>query len=186
MTNRVAGDMITVQLDAYLREQDLEGLRVEDCLISQGEVALLLGRGHRGESTKSGREQGVVLDYPLACDIIRQYCSGKAPNAKVFPISIARYRVFWKEASLAVLGSAEAAGPPHTLRHSGASRDLSTNYRTFEQVKRRGRWKADDSVQRYARPHAWVRACISQPEEVRVRGKAILEGRLPRAAVPAG
>ena len=35
-----------------------------------GKVAtLLLGAGSRGESTKTGRDQGVVLDEPLSYDI---------------------------------------------------------------------------------------------------------------------
>ena len=38
-------------------------------------------------------------------------------------------------------------GPPHTARHTGASRDLAGGRRSFDEIKRRGRWKADDGVQ---------------------------------------
>ena len=183
-----AADMIATQLDCYLREQDLESLRVEDCVfdLSSGAVALLLGRGHRGESTKSGREQGVVVDSPFVCELVRQRCKDKQLCDKVFKLTMTKYRIFWKQAALAVLGNSEAAGPPHTLRHTGASRDLATQYRSFEQVKRRGRWKADESVQRYARPHAWFRACAGQPVAVRDKGALLLAARPARPAVAMG
>ena len=40
---------------------------------------------------------------------------------------------------------------PYMLRHAGASLDLAMQARTLGKVKRRGRWKADASLKRYAK-----------------------------------
>ena len=37
----------------------------------------------------------------------------------------------------------------YMLRHSGASHDFGTKSRTLLEIKRRGRWRSDDSVRRY-------------------------------------
>ena len=86
-------------------------------------------------------------------------------------------------AAKAVLGDPNAAGSPHAARHTGASRDITEGYRTLEQVMKRGRWKALNSVHRYAKSHAWYAALAAQPSGVREHGDALLRARLPRRPV---
>ena len=79
-------------------------------------------------------------------------------------------------------GDSKGAGPPHSARHSGPSRDLTTGYRSLESILKRGRWKALSSVHRYAKPHAYY-ACVARvgPEEA-TRGDSIIAGRPARPA----
>lgn len=175
----VAADMVPVAIDGYLREQDLVQLRVADLSFDAHAQSMSahFGRASRGESSKTGREQGVVFDEPHSVQILRRRIAGKKPDDRVFSISADVYRKWWRATSRAV---GVDVGPPHTARHTGASRDLATNYRTFDQVQRRGRWKAADSVQRYARPHEWATVCAAVPEDVRLRGTVLLAARPPR------
>jgi hypothetical protein len=69
------------------------------------------------------------------------------------------------------------AGPPHTARHTGASRDLAEHRRSFSQVKRRGRWKTDEAIQRYARPHVWPGVRAQVPPDIMARGKKLMSQR---------
>jgi integrase len=142
-------------------------------------MILQLGRSHRGESAKTGRNQGVRLDYPHSQDIVRARLKGLKNNGKVFPISAAIYRKWWWWAASRV----GVLQPPHACRHTGASYDLASGYRTYDQVAKRGRWAADKAMQRYAQIHKWVTAVASQPQWVRHKGQKLLDTRAPRALV---
>ena len=184
-----AADCIPLAVDGYLREQDLFQLRVEDVIftsLSPGgteAATLLLGRGKRGERCKSGRDQGVVLDEPYSRDILRRRVNALSPSCKVFNITADKYRKWWVWASKSVTGDPLAAHSPHAARHTGASRDLTEGYRSLEQVMKRGRWKALNSVHRYAKPHAWYEAKSKQSELVKQQGAAILGSRLSRPSL---
>jgi integrase len=143
----------------------------------------LLGRGKRGERCKSGRDQGVVLDEPYCRDMLRRRICNLPDDAKIFNITADKYRRWWTWASEKVLGDGAAAGTPHSARHTGASRDLTEGYRSLEQVMKRGRWKALNSVHRYAKPHAWYEAKARVPDKVRRAGEKILASRPSRPQV---
>ena len=81
-------------------------------------------------------------------------------------------------------GDKNFAGPPHSARHTGASRDLSEGYRSLEDVMKRGRWQALASVHRYAKPHMWFAAIAKLPPEVKEKGDQLLAMRAPRASAP--
>ena len=169
--------------DGYLREQDLFQIRVEDVVFRPDDigVAVLLGRGHRGESCKTGRDQGVVFDEPLSREIFDRLVQGKRPSDRVFRISPMTYRKWWRWAAKRVMGDrADLVGPPHSARHTGASRDLTESYRSLEEVMKRGRWKSLTAVHRYAKPHAWYACIANLPKPVLDRGNAILRSRAPR------
>ena len=178
--------------DGYLREQDLFGLRIEDVVFNTTAtggptVAAYFGRVHRGESCKTGREQGVVFDEPLSYEILERRCTScslsppiKKPSDKVFRITSTLYRRWWRWAACKVLGPDNKVGPPHSARHTGPSRDLTEQYRSLETVMKRGRWKSLTAVQRYAKPHAWYACIASLPKEVLDRGNALLALRSPR------
>ena len=187
----VAADIIPVAADCYLREQDCEQLLYEDVIIDEvaQETVLLLGRSSRGESVKTGRNQGVRVDSDYAKEILarrleeaKRRCKDpkKLSRERVFPISKAKYRLLWNKASTA-LGI--NPGPPHGARHTGASRDVAEGYRTMLQVQRRGRWTADRSVLRYARTHDWIVATSQQPTAIKEKGQKLLAGRQGRPAI---
>ena len=181
-----AADAIAIAADGYLREQDLFQLRVQDVILHRGTATLLLGVSSRGESAKTGRDQGVVLDEPFSYEILHRRCSNLNQGDKVFPrLSALTYTKWWRWAAKQACGDSNGAGKPHSARHSGPSKDLTTGYRSLEAIMKRGRWKALTSIHRYAKPHAYY-ACLAKlsPEE-RARGDAILEGRAPRPDVAA-
>ena len=181
---QVSADMIPVAVDGYLREQDLTELKARDVIASStGSVTLLFGRSSRGERSKTGRDQGVSLDEPYCKDVVRARLSGLAPDDRLFPITSSQYRQWWGRAADAVLGKSHVRCTPHSARHTGASRDLATGYRSFEQVQRRGRWKTPSSVQRYAKTHVWRSVEALLPEHIRQRGNEILRSRAPRPAM---
>ena len=176
-----AADFIPTAVDGYLREQDGEQLCGEDVVFHGSDVVLRLGRSDRGESVKTGRNQGVRIDRQYVKDILQRRVAAlkkRHPNdwqkKKVCPITKARYRTLWERAGRAV---GVNPGPPHGARHTGASLDAATGYRTMLQIQRRGRWTADRSVLRYARTHDWVLAESQQPAHVRSRGSQLLQGR---------
>ena len=179
-----AGDACLLAVDGYLREQDFLNLQVQDVVFSDGVATLLLGVASRGESAKTGRNQGVVLDEPLSFSRLQSRCAGKQMTDKVFPrLSAPIYSKWWRWAARKACGDPNGAGPPHSARHSGPSRDLTTGYRSLESILKRGRWKALSSVSRYAKPHSYY-ACLARlgPDE-RLRGDRILEQRAPRAPI---
>lgn len=182
-TAHVAADCIFPAVDAYLREQDLCELECQDVVLHHDKVILHLGRSSRGSRSKTGRDQGVILEDPYATSILRRRCEGLRPSDRVFSITPSQYRYWWRLAASSVLGKSYETSP-HAARHTGASRDLASGYRTFEQVQRRGRWKVPGSVQRYARTHVWHSVEASLPTEVRARGDAILSQRERRPSRP--
>ena len=66
-------------------------------------------------------------------------------------------------------------GPPHTLRHSGASRDVATKAKSLEEVRRRGRWSQPKSVQRYTKTHLLTQHLAQVPKSITVHGREITE-----------
>ena len=99
----VAADMVAVATDGYLRKQDLLQLRCDDVVFGTdewGEEAVLrLGRSVRGESTKTGRDQTVRMDYPRSVAILRRRRQGQPAAARVFPIAGAVYDKWWRWAA---------------------------------------------------------------------------------------
>ena len=162
-----AAECIRVAVDGYLREQDLFQLQVDDVVFhdEQRKAVLLLGVSKRGESCKSGRDQGVVLDETANYDILKRRIGGRK-KGRVWSLTADRYRKLWQWAAESVTGSKFGAGTPHAARHTGASRDLTEGHRNLEEVMKRGRWKAINSVHRYAKPHAWYAALACESAEI--------------------
>lgn len=166
-------------LDGYLREQDWEQLRGEDIVVSSPEkshelpgVALLLGRKHRGERSKTGQEQGVKLEDEFVVRVLAALAALVPPDSRVF-ITADAFRRIWRS-TLEKLDMGWV-GPPHSLRHSGPSADASTGRRTLEDIRRRGRWSQIKSVQRYAKPHALTVHLARLPAGAKVRGRHLMD-----------
>lgn len=178
---QIAGQVIPVQTDAYAREGDILNLRKEDVIDTDEEVALFFGRAKRGESAKTGRNQGVRLDFPHSMSIVRARVSATTSDTqRLFPISPATYQKWWRVAAQ----HAGSTKPPHSCRHTGPSRDLATGYRDISQIQRRGRWLAEKSVRRYAKTHTWISVKESQPPHVQARGADLLKLRKDRPEFP--
>eukprot|EP00959_Pyramimonas_sp_CCMP1952_P474715 9503818-Pyramimonas_sp.AAC.1 len=59
-------------------------------------VALLLGRRHRGESVKTGQEQGVAIDSGLLSHILAERVKQIEPTDKVFNTTAAQAISVWR------------------------------------------------------------------------------------------
>ena len=118
----------------------------------------------------------MVFDSAYVYDILRRRCEGQPPQSKVFPISAETYRRWW-QAAARTTGVADQIGPPYSARHAGASRDLTEGRRTFDELKRRGRWRTDKAVQRYARPHVWTAVQSAVPEIIKKKAEELLAQR---------
>ena len=163
--------VVLLSYDGVLRESDWESLTAQDVsVVAAGtappQVALLLGSGARGLATKTGSDQGVVLDDAF----LRAWTAGireiTAATAALVPMAQVEFRRKWWQA-LAALGL-EAMGPPHSLRHSRPSHDVLSGAMSLEEARRRGRWLSLKSVQRYTKGHALVaKKCKLTPEQLK-------------------
>ncbi|CAK0848009.1 unnamed protein product, partial [Prorocentrum cordatum] len=167
-----AADAAEVALDAYLRSAELFALQAADIVVDVGEageqiVALRLGVTERGERTKTGVRQGVLIDRRHVSDMLVRRKSERGPSDRVFSCSVDAYR-------RALRRACDDVGvehfPPRAARHSGPSHDAATGYRTARAIQRRGRWASEKSVLRYMKTHALVAARAAPPPDILERG----------------
>ena len=172
-----AAEMLELAMDSYLRTQDLGLLRVEDVSsppARPGEpllVSLQLGVVERGETTKTGVRQGVIIDFPRVARATLRRAAGRSPKEKLFKTSTRQYTNAWRKA-VRRLGLT-FVGPPHSVRHTGPSRDHFLGYRTLTEIQKRGRWMSKDSVFRYSKDHVLVQMMARQPAAIRARGEEL-------------
>ena len=164
------GFWVLTQYDTYGREQDMEQLCGADISYHKRTMALVFGVSSRGESVKTGHNQGVLVRRAVVADILLALKKDAGAN-KIFPITQEELRRVWHRV-LRRLGL-PFAGPPHSLRHSGPSEDLAQKRSTLENVRRRGRWKTLDSVQRYTKTFALTRFRARIPEETHQKAQKV-------------
>ena len=179
---KLVGAFIDIAIDGYCRQQDLIGnLQRRDVVFdtkgNDTTTCLQFGRSSRGESSKTGRNQGVILDEAHSTRVLQRLCEGKGPKDKIFPISTETVRKWWSAACRAVAGDHHSIGPVHSCRHTGPSFDMIHGFRNLDEVMKTGRWKTINSVHRYAKSHTYLAAVAKQSDEVRTRGEAILAAR---------
>ena len=143
-------------MDVYFRTHEWSQLRAEDIYYDGNLVGLQLGVSARGERVKTGHDQGVVLDSPYLRDKFAMIKKSKHASQPVFQISTDSFKKLWEKAKTDLKLS--WIGPEHGLRHAGAARDIELSVRTLEQVRRRGRWKSLESVQRYTKTWLLIKA----------------------------
>ena len=148
---------ILVRYDCYARGQDMKSLREQD-------VAW------------DGSNQGAVLRRGPIADLLLGLKENTIKGELMLPFTQAHLREHWHRACAALgLGF---AGPPHVLRHSGPSEELARGRTSLEAARRRGRWKAMASVQRYTKTFALTKFRARMPQAVLAIGKkAILDLR---------
>ena len=168
-TGAAAADAALLAFDCYLREQDWEMMRVSDVVTADGVTGIRLGVQERGERVKTGQEQGVLVDYPGTQEMLKMRIANKPGDERVFPISQIMFRNLWYRACTELQVS-EIVGRPHNIRHTGPSYDVWNGYWSLKEVQKRGRWRVDASVQRYAKAHEYARAVSRIPESLKKLG----------------
>ena len=123
--------MLELALDGYLRTQDLELIRVADVIFYDGPpayAAVRLGESRRGESTKTGRDQGVLFDDPSSIQLLRRRTTGKKPGDRVFSLAKSVYtQWYWRAAEKTKVK--KWVRPPHSVRPSQAVGCVSCHQR---------------------------------------------------------
>ena len=143
-----------IQLDGWLREQDWEMLRVRHVSFTpDGGVGLRLGDRTLGQKTKTGANQGAVLEWPLSRLLMKELVEGRDPDDQVFPFTQAAFRKVWARVLKDV--GLEKMGPPHGMRHAAAARFVALGG-DLEAARRRGRWATTSALQRYTKCHVLV------------------------------
>ena len=166
-----------LSLDCLLRGQDWSRLRLSDVKESETrsgslEVALRLGVRARGERTKTGAGQGVVVERPWLAAWLRDYCDRRRAQGKIFVFDLKTYefrsRFATWQGRLRI-----AVGTPHVLRHGGAALMISRGDER-KKVKVRGRWGKDKSLDRYTKTHLLTAQRATLPQDVLALGRAFL------------
>jgi hypothetical protein len=170
------GLMLETAMDAWLRTQDLAMLLVGDVSFttdSQGRriASLALGVPERGEATKTGFRQGVVIDHYYVADRLYEHCQGRSAECPLFVTSVRVYTDTWRKVRAA--RGLSYVGPPHSVRHSGPSRDHFLGLRGLDEIMKRGRWRGPASVLRYSKSHVYVSQLARQPGELRALGEKL-------------
>jgi hypothetical protein len=170
-----AADVVWLCLDGYLRESECIQIQASDVVELEGRTAILLGAAERGERVKTGRNQTISLDWQGTKEMVRRRCKR---GGRLFNLTAAKYRGAWLKAIATIQTWDECseftAGPPHSVRHTGASRDMYVQYRSLDQIQKRGRWTSWKSVNRYAKPHSWMAAQTRTLPAIRRRGEELL------------
>jgi hypothetical protein len=96
-----------------------------------------------------------------------------AKKGKIFGITQAAFRENWHRACNSL--GLPHTGPPHVLRHTSPSEDLARGRSSLEGVRRRGRWRVLDSVQRYTKTFAITKFRSRMAEQQVATGQAIAE-----------
>ena len=172
-------------IDTYWRQQDGFNLLVEDVVVLKGPsargrdilVALNFGVARRGERSKTGVDQGVILDRSIIAHRLADHIQGKAPSEKVFRLSRQAYHDIYYDTATSL---GVEVPPPHSLRHCGPSFDAYTHFRTEAEIQRRGRWEALSSVKRYSRPSWYASVLARTPSALIAHGRELLEAGFVR------
>ena len=164
-----------IQTVFYLRPSELLRLRVGSVTTPNR----LAGASHHRwtismhdfvseESTpsKTGEfDEGLQLDLPryqFLGSVLRRLTADRDTRAPLVSLEPKELAAAMKE--VAMLMRIPFKVFPYQLRHTGASTDFSTGDRLIADIKRRGRWRADQSTRRYERASQLTRLLQSIPE----------------------
>ncbi len=137
----------------------------------------MLGVADRDEYNKTGRRQGVIVDYPDVAEILVSRKAARKSHELIYDLTVHEYRDALRRVGNSLNFD---IGPPHSVRHSGPSEDAAFGYRTIWAIQRRGRWSSERSVLRYAKTHSLLEARSRVPEDLLAEGRQLLAARPPR------
>ena len=173
---------MVLQFVCYLRPSELIGI-VPESLVPPGLLrhglksswALVLRPFEMGKAAKSGEyDESVMIDRPDLPWLDRYLAAlrRQSPKKSVWPFTQAEYA--HNLAELIKTANFEALKiDTYSLRHGGASTDSLEKRRTLIEIKRRGRWRADESVRRYEKASIALKQLeLLTPQQVKL-GKTV-------------
>ena len=169
---QAAAEIVAVDFDCCLRGGEWQRIHPEDIdLAADGAVAIRLGILARGEQTKTGPNQGVVVATEHVRALLRRRKAARPKGTALWPLKPQAFYSAWR-AACESLGLADT--PPHSLRHGAAAEAIQRGGFTEGAVRAtqlRGRWQSTKSLKRYAKPHLLVSALAALPDATRALGE---------------
>ena len=106
------------------------------------------------EDAKPGKtgvfDEAIKVDDPRLWPVLLALTAGRPPDERVWTRSLEEeLHIF--DTVVETLKLAPLRPCRYALRHGGASHDLLHHHRSLPEIKRRGRWRADSSLLRYAK-----------------------------------
>ena len=131
---------------------------------------------------KTGSNQGVVIAWDVTKAVLRAFSQGCIRDELIIPVSQDKYRKAWHRALQR--SGLPCFGPPHALRHAGASAFIAAGG-CLEAARRRGRWQTTSALQRYTKVHVLVEQQSRMTADQLQKGAAFWErpAEVLRAAI---
>ena len=137
---------------AYLRPGETLDLQLQDLvppMPSQKHFALQLHPAERHEQSKVGlSDESLLLDAPQLPWLGMMLLQLHRDTTFLIDLTYDNLAAAWKRA-LSQIGLDQRFAVLYQLRHSGPSHDRLLKLRSLGEVKQRGRWAADKSLNRY-------------------------------------
>lgn len=167
----------------FLREEDIFQAAGWDFTHLGAFINLLLGDASRGESVKTGVDQGVEIREAWAVRILRAYLRKRRRAPRVFTFTQKKYRQGFQR-RLRKYGARPQRGV-YVIRHSATAEFVAKALADTEQkedtagvmerARRIGRWSDIRPMQVYTKTHLLARALEGLDVEVRRRGAYLQE-----------
>lgn len=152
--------MLLVQFRTYMRPGALDRLKVKQLIGPTGMAgprysfwAFNLSPAEDLIPGKTGTYDDAILydaEIPWITEFFMKLTSGRHPESPLWSTMTSRALDLFSQCTTAL--NLEALNLcRYSLRHGGASEDIVTSRRTLLEVKRRGAWRTDQSLGRYAK-----------------------------------
>jgi len=202
-----------ITMDLYLRPGEAVGLSTQDIVTpvksleqQYRHAGVNLHSSLRARPSKTHQfDESLLLDSPtrpfltdllmklslqarsrLGTDRLRGWTRPR--DGRLVTFGLREWRAAWNEC-LARLCLPQAH--LYVLRHTGASEDLLSKQRTLNEVQKRGRWLAETSLRRYAKPAAvqqqvngWPPALVAHLAQCRAEIGRVLVQQAPALEPP--
>jgi integrase len=146
-----AGILTLLMHDCYLRIGEGTRLQIQD-IVLPGDVRI--GSAIRSASisiaqAKTGANQAVTIRRGQVMQLLSGLARTRSADSLIGDISSGSFRTLFKQCCRE-LHLQDCHFVPHSLRHGGALTDYMLNY-SVEDIKQRGRWQRQQSMQVYFR-----------------------------------
>ena len=122
-----------------------------------------------------GYDQAAVLDtHPWLHDFLTMLTLKRVPTDRLWPHSPQSIILGFNQA-VEILGLSHLHLCRYSLRHGGASHDFLSGLRPIADVKNRGHWMSDMSIQRYTKPARALRELARMDPLVVKYGKKVAD-----------
>ena len=162
-----------ITMDLYLRPGEAVGLHLQNIVTpveplghQYRHAGVNLHSSLRARPSKTHQfDESLLLDSPtrpFLSDLLMRLSLEAAHrgNGRLVSFGLREWRAAWNECLLRLcLPQAHL----YVLRHTGASENLLSKQRTLAEVQTRGRWLAETSLRRYAKPAAVQQQVNSWP-----------------------